>query len=94
MRFLTKWRLDLGSLGRLESIGMLEIFGHRSERILSIFVKIMLCFRSFEISETLEAISEIFQRLPYICNFERLRSTFVIFGNMGHKFENFDYLED
>ena len=28
VRFLIKWRLDLGSLDRLESTGMFEIFGH------------------------------------------------------------------
>ena len=84
MRFLTKWRLDLGSLGRLESIGMFEIIGHRSERILHIFVKISRFSSSFEISGTLEIRSEIFEKLRYMCNFESLGSKFVIFGNMGH----------
>ena len=47
VRFLTKWRLDLGSFGRLESIGMLEIFGHRAEWILDIFVNNKLVLNYF-----------------------------------------------
>ena len=50
----------MDSLGRLESIDMFEIIGHRSEQILAIFVKISLCLASFEISGTLEVRSEIF----------------------------------
>ena len=52
----------MGSLGRLESIGMFEIFGHWSERILNIFVNNKLVSSSFEISVSLEIGSENSER--------------------------------
>ena len=92
VRFLTKWRVDLGSLGRLESIGMFEIFEHWAEWIFGSFVNKKLVFKSFcnfcnlrsLILKFLGAgcIFEIWKMENYNCNFWKLGNSICNFYNL------------